>query len=77
MRETAAALLSKMTQNLLTSDECARLYSYWSACNYLTLRMLYLRNNALLGEPLRKEDIKPRLLGHWGWLPGKAWSGAT
>jgi xylulose-5-phosphate/fructose-6-phosphate phosphoketolase len=27
-------------------------------------------DNPLLREPLRKEHIKPRLLGHWGTTPG-------
>jgi xylulose-5-phosphate/fructose-6-phosphate phosphoketolase len=31
---------------------------------------IYLLDNALLREPLRKDHIKPRLLGHWGTTPG-------
>ncbi len=40
------------------------------AANYLGAAQLYLRDNALLREPLRAEHIKPRLLGHWGTVPG-------
>src|SRR4029077_19135037 len=29
-----------------------------------------LRENALLREPLRAEQVKDRLLGHWGTCPG-------
>src|SRR3954466_11108930 len=43
---------------------------YWHAANYLTIGQIYLRDNALLREPLRAEHIKPRLLGHWGTSPG-------
>jgi xylulose-5-phosphate/fructose-6-phosphate phosphoketolase len=43
---------------------------YWRAANYLTVAQIYLRENALLREPLRREHIKPRLLGHWGTSPG-------
>ncbi len=43
---------------------------YWSAANYLTVAQIYLQDNALLREPLRREHIKPRLLGHWGTSPG-------
>src|SRR5688500_20391886 len=43
---------------------------YWQAANYLTVGQIYLRENALLREPLRAEHIKPRLLGHWGTSPG-------
>jgi xylulose-5-phosphate/fructose-6-phosphate phosphoketolase len=40
------------------------------AANYLSLAQLYLCDNVLLREPLAPEHIKPRLLGHWGTVPG-------
>lgn len=40
------------------------------AANYLTVAQLFLQNNFLLDDPLKKEDVKPRLLGHWGTCPG-------
>ncbi|GAB3326362.1 phosphoketolase family protein [Geodermatophilus aquaeductus] len=43
---------------------------WWAAANYLTAAQIYLRANPLLREPLRPEQIKPRLLGHWGTSPG-------
>ncbi|MFL5733998.1 MAG: phosphoketolase [Chloroflexia bacterium] len=43
---------------------------YWEAANYLTIGQIYLQANPLLREPLRPEQIKPRLLGHWGTSPG-------
>ena len=43
---------------------------YWHAANYLTVAQIYLLDNPLLREPLRREHIKPRLLGHWGTSPG-------
>jgi xylulose-5-phosphate/fructose-6-phosphate phosphoketolase len=43
---------------------------YWNAANYLTVGQIYLQANPFLKEPLRPEDIKPRLLGHWGTSPG-------
>ncbi len=46
------------------------LQANFRAANYLSLAQLYLRDNALLREPLRPEHIKPRLLGHWGTVPG-------
>ena len=45
---------------------------WFRACVYLGAAQLYLRDNALLREPLRPEHIKPRLLGHWGTQPGLA-----
>ncbi len=40
------------------------------AADYLTVAQLFLLNNFLLQKPLSKEDIKPRLLGHWGTCHG-------
>jgi xylulose-5-phosphate/fructose-6-phosphate phosphoketolase len=44
--------------------------AWWRACNFLTVGQIYLHRNALLRDRLRAEDIKPRLLGHWGTSPG-------
>lgn len=40
------------------------------ACNYLTVAQIFLKDNFLLERPLSFDDIKPRLLGHWGTCPG-------
>jgi xylulose-5-phosphate/fructose-6-phosphate phosphoketolase len=40
------------------------------AANYIGAAQLYLRDNALLRSPLKPENIKARLLGHWGTQPG-------
>ncbi|HZT43270.1 MAG TPA: phosphoketolase family protein [Chthonomonadaceae bacterium] len=44
--------------------------AYWRAANYLSVGQIYLLDNPLLKEPLQKQHIKPRLLGHWGTTPG-------
>ena len=54
----------------LSSEEVRKIDAYWRACNYLATGMIYLRDNPLLREPLKKEHIKQRLLGHWGTSPG-------
>ncbi|MEH1164429.1 phosphoketolase family protein [Micromonospora sp. CPCC 205539] len=54
----------------LTDDELRRLDAYWRAANYLTVGQIYLLDNPLLRTPLTPDDIKPRLLGHWGTSPG-------
>ncbi|MBI5454156.1 MAG: phosphoketolase family protein [Deltaproteobacteria bacterium] len=55
----------------MDKDERVRLLDrYWRAVNYISVAQLYLKRNALLHEPLRASDIKPRLLGHWGTVPG-------
>ena len=40
------------------------------AADYLVVAQLYLKNNFLLERSLTPEDIKPRLLGHWGTCHG-------
>ena len=50
--------------------ELARIDAYWRAANYLSVGQIYLLDNPLLREALRPEQIKPRLLGHWGTSPG-------
>src|SRR5512135_3868332 len=43
--------------------------AYWRACNYLAVGMIHLQDNPLLKRALAPEDIKNRLLGHWGASP--------
>ncbi len=54
----------------MESAELAGIDAYWRAANYLSVGQIYLRDNPLLREPLRREHIKSRLLGHWGTTPG-------
>ena len=52
------------------AEELKKLDAYWRAANYLSVGQIYLYDNPLLKEPLTKEHVKPRLLGHWGTTPG-------
>jgi len=54
----------------LSSEELRKMHAYWRAANYLSVGQIYLYANPLLREPLKLQDIKPRLLGHWGTTPG-------
>ncbi|MGP7959814.1 phosphoketolase family protein [Sanguibacter sp. A247] len=47
-----------------------RLDGWWRAANFLSVGQIYLLANPLLREPLTREHVKPRLLGHWGTTPG-------
>lgn len=47
---------------------------YFRASLYLCLGMIYLRDNALLKEPLKIDHIKTRLLGHWGSDAGQSFT---
>ena len=53
-----------------TEDDVAAMDAWWRADNYLTVGQIYLKSNPLLRRPLSADDIKPRLLGHWGTSPG-------
>ena len=55
----------------LAPDMLDKMNRYWRAANYLCIGQIYLFENALLREPLKAEQIKPRLLGHWGTSPGQ------
>jgi xylulose-5-phosphate/fructose-6-phosphate phosphoketolase len=58
------------TRQPLSPEMLDRMQRYWNAANYLTVGQIYLQDNPLLREPLRPEQIKPRLLGHWGTSTG-------
>ncbi len=53
------------------SDETAALIDgWWRAANYLSVGQIYLLDNPMLRRPLTADDVKRRLLGHWGTTPG-------
>lgn len=54
----------------LSREELRLLDAYWRASNYLSVGQIYLLDNPLLKQPLLRQHIKPRLLGHWGTSPG-------
>ncbi|HEY3763755.1 MAG TPA: phosphoketolase family protein [Gaiellales bacterium] len=54
----------------LSAEDVRLLDAYWRAANYLSVGQIYLLRNPLLREPLVAEDVKPRLLGHFGTTPG-------
>lgn len=54
----------------LAAEELRLLDAYWRAANYLSVGQVYLLDNPLLREPLHRDHIKPRLLGHFGTTPG-------
>src|SRR4026209_1645572 len=57
-------------QDCLRGAELRCLDAYWRAANYLSVAQIYLLDNPLLREPLKPEHVKPRLLGHFGPVPG-------
>jgi xylulose-5-phosphate/fructose-6-phosphate phosphoketolase len=59
-----------MSEPLAAATELELLDAYWRAANYLSVGQIYLLDNPLVREPLQAEQVKPRLLGHFGTTPG-------
>lgn len=57
-------------KNALSSEEAKALQEFRRAANYIAVAMIFLRDNVFLERDLKPEDIKPRILGHWGTCPG-------
>lgn len=55
----------------LTSKEVEKIDKYFRTSNYLAACQLYLLDNPLLKRELRIEDIKNKIVGHWGTVPGQ------
>ncbi|GAB4261365.1 MAG: phosphoketolase family protein [Methylomicrobium sp.] len=53
----------------LDPEALRKIDAWWKACNYLSVGMIYLRDNPLLKESLSFDHVKHRLLGHWGASP--------
>ena len=60
-----------MKINYLSKEYLNRLDGYWKACNYLSVAQLYLLKNPLLRQPLKRSDIKAKIVGHWGTVPAQ------
>jgi xylulose-5-phosphate/fructose-6-phosphate phosphoketolase len=54
----------------LSQEMLEKMHAYWRAANYLTVGQIYLKDNPILDRALSIEDVKPRLLGHWGTTTG-------
>ena len=62
--------MSRASQSPLSPEVLRKVDAYWRAANYLSVGQIYLYDNPLLKQPLKRTHIKPRLLGHWGTTPG-------
>jgi xylulose-5-phosphate/fructose-6-phosphate phosphoketolase len=58
------------TSGPLSETDARLIDAWWRAANYLAVGQIYLLDNPLLTDPLGPEQVKPRLLGHWGTTPG-------
>lgn len=60
------------TKNFLSKDELNAVQTFRRAADYIAAAMIFLNDTGpvLLEQPLTHDQIKPRLLGHWGTCPG-------
>lgn len=56
---------------MLKKEELNIINRYFNAANYLSVAQLYLLDNPLLERPLEMNDIKKKIVGHFGTVPGQ------
>ena len=66
MQETTCLEKQPLCQEMLE-----KMNAYWRAANYLSAGQLYLLDNPLLKKPLTMDQIKKKIVGHWGTVPGQ------
>lgn len=55
----------------ITNELLASMDKYFRAVNYLSAAQLYLLENPLLRQPLTLDQVKKKIVGHWGTVPGQ------
>ncbi len=60
-----------MTEHRATEQQLRHIDKWWRASNYLAGAQLYLLDNPLLKEPLTPDQVKKKIVGHWGTVPGQ------
>ena len=63
-------LLVKLEKPTLSEDTNHALQKFRRAANFIATAMIFLQDGVLENRDLKFDDIKPRLLGHWGTCPG-------
>ncbi len=71
MKENEFSLPASPEKGPITDELLFRMNEWWRAANYLSACQLYLLSDPLLKEPLTKDDIKKKIVGHWGTVPGQ------
>jgi xylulose-5-phosphate/fructose-6-phosphate phosphoketolase len=64
------AKTAPLSTSTASADDLSLVDAWWRAANYLSVGQIYLLDNPLLQESLTVDQVKPRLLGHWGTTPG-------
>jgi xylulose-5-phosphate/fructose-6-phosphate phosphoketolase len=70
MKLTTPRRTNNKKEGPLDPELLRKIDAWWRAANYLSVGQTYLFDNPLLKQPLKKDHVKPRLVGHWGTTPG-------
>jgi xylulose-5-phosphate/fructose-6-phosphate phosphoketolase len=57
-------------ENAISYTDLKAIREFRRTANYIAAAMIFLKSNILLKREITADDIKPRLLGHWGTCPG-------
>jgi xylulose-5-phosphate/fructose-6-phosphate phosphoketolase len=68
--EYVGQLPLKLDKPTLSEKTNQALAKYRRAANYIAAAMIFLQDDVYVKRDIKFEDIKPRLLGHWGTCPG-------
>ena len=60
-----------MKDNFSNKKYLELLDKYFRAANYISVAQLYLLDNPLLKRKLKRSDVKTKIVGHWGTVPGQ------
>ena len=60
-----------MSTDFNSNEYLHRMQKWWRAANYLSAAQLYLLDDPLLKRPLTMKDVKKKIVGHWGTVPGQ------
>lgn len=58
-------------QDYNSQEYLEKVNAYWRATNYIAAAQLYMLDNPLLREPLTRDQVKKKIVGHWGTVPGQ------
>ncbi len=60
-----------MSTDFNSNEYLHQMQEWWRAANYLSAAQLYLLDDPLLKRPLTMKDVKKKIVGHWGTVPGQ------
>lgn len=58
-----------MTINYNSEEYLNKVDGWWRAANYVSIGQTYMKDNPLLKRKIVPEDIKRKIIGHWGTIP--------